>query len=54
MEKRNYREVGSRRPPFKKDSADKIEMIFGLRPILKYAFELDFPCIDVSELLVHV
>ena len=35
MEKRNYREVGNSRPPFKKDNADKIEMIFGLRPILE-------------------
>jgi 23S rRNA (guanosine2251-2'-O)-methyltransferase len=35
MEKRNYREIGNRRPPFKKDNTDKIEMIFGLRPILE-------------------
>jgi 23S rRNA (guanosine2251-2'-O)-methyltransferase len=36
MEKRNYRELGNRRPGgFRNDPADKIEMIFGLRPILE-------------------
>ncbi|QNF32306.1 23S rRNA (guanosine(2251)-2'-O)-methyltransferase RlmB [Adhaeribacter swui] len=35
MEKRNYRDDNARRRPFRQEKSEKIEMIFGLRPILE-------------------